>query len=562
MVLAAADSCAQQAQPTPAPAAPAAPAAASSPYEAYGMDANRRFIETRDITVEVYNRMNDGGSDPANNHYTQWVQEKLLADHNINLTYMPVGRWTEVEDINNLLAAGDAPDVVVTYDLATINNYASQDAVINLAEYFEDANAPELFPNLYEFLGEDVIFFQQQPTGELWNLEGKRVEFARTSTFVREDWVAALGMELPTNVDEFEAMLVAFRDNADVLLGDDADQMIPMMLTYDVGWGASTLIDSFYPDEINDRNTYIYGFDDRGVLRGEPFKNAIKLLNKWYNMDLIWKDFPLYGRDDTTTASNLTKAGFVGASVDNWDNLYRGGEDSPQYRIQQAYGDEAAYIAVDTFLNEAGAYRKGSTYPGGTDRKVLFPYTNDEPMASLIFLDWLHDFDNLHYLQIGDEGVTHNVMDDGAIQTISATGEMIQNRPQNIDMTLLCNGLYFPDPEDVAKSLAYNYANVAPEYIVRSRSIAMNDARLSRPVVLGFVEAEEGFGAVLQDKRETFLPAAVVAAEADFDRIFDAGVQDVLDSFGQASIDERTEKWEAAYGDATVLDGYTYFYED
>jgi putative aldouronate transport system substrate-binding protein len=91
----------------------------------------------------------------------------------------------------------------------------------------------------------------------------------------------------------------------------------------------------------------------------------------------------------------------------------------------------------------------------------------------------------------------------------------------------------------------------------------MNDARLSRPILPGeIIEAEVGYGTVAQDKRETFLPQAVVAAEADFDRIFDAGVQDILDTFAQAGIDERTAKWEAAYGDQTVIPGNTYNYGD
>ena len=32
-----------------------------------------RFAETRHITVEVYDRGNDGGSDPTDNMYTQYI---------------------------------------------------------------------------------------------------------------------------------------------------------------------------------------------------------------------------------------------------------------------------------------------------------------------------------------------------------------------------------------------------------------------------------------------------------------------------------------------------------
>lgn len=79
-----------------------------------------RFAETRTITVEVYNRENDGGSDPTNNMYTEYIKKGMLEDHNVQVEFVSVPRWTEVEQINNLLAAGDAPDICVTYDYPTI----------------------------------------------------------------------------------------------------------------------------------------------------------------------------------------------------------------------------------------------------------------------------------------------------------------------------------------------------------------------------------------------------------------------------------------------------------
>ncbi|MER2139534.1 MAG: hypothetical protein ABS965_05370, partial [Succiniclasticum sp.] len=50
---------------------------------------------------------------------------------------------------------------------------------------------------------------------------------ARINTFIRKDWLDKLGLALPTNEDEFYNCLVAFRDNAELLLGEDADKMVP-----------------------------------------------------------------------------------------------------------------------------------------------------------------------------------------------------------------------------------------------------------------------------------------------------------------------------------------------
>ena len=59
---------------------------------------------------------------------------------------------------------------------------------------------------------------------------------------------------------------------------------------------------------------------------------------------------------------------------------------------------------------------------------------------------------------------------------------------------------------------------------------------------MGAIVAEEGVGTSLTEKRDTFLCQAVVAAEADFDAIYDAGMEDYLSSGGQDIIDERAEK--------------------
>ena len=111
--------CAAAPAATSAPAGgePAAEASEEGGEEAAAADSelvDGKFAETRQITVEIYDRGNDGGSDPENNDYTRWIQEQMLEKHNVEVTYQKVPRWTEVDDINNLLAAGIAPDVWMT----------------------------------------------------------------------------------------------------------------------------------------------------------------------------------------------------------------------------------------------------------------------------------------------------------------------------------------------------------------------------------------------------------------------------------------------------------------
>ena len=91
-----------------------------------------KFTETRHITVEVYNRYNDGGSDPTSSVYAQYIKQGMLDKYNVDVELVSVGRWTEVDDLNNLLATGDAPDVCVTYSYPTIQTFAGMGGIIDL----------------------------------------------------------------------------------------------------------------------------------------------------------------------------------------------------------------------------------------------------------------------------------------------------------------------------------------------------------------------------------------------------------------------------------------------
>lgn len=507
-----------------------------------------KFVETRQITVEVYDRSNDGGSKPDDNVYTNFIKEGMLRDHNVEVTFVSVPRWTEVEELNNLLAANKAPDICVTYDYPTVLTYAQMGGVLELSSFVDDNK--ELLPNLWGYLGETNMYWEKDPVeGTIWAIDARLNNLSRNNTFVREDWLKKLNIAEPTSLEEFEAMLIAFRDNADTLLGADADKMVPFSISYDVGYRGDHMLCSYIPDDITEKDYYINGFDDRKLLM-PGYKDGIKKLNEWYNKDLIWKDFPLYPAGDTTE-DDMLQAGYIGAFIHNWDYPYRNGDDSIHNSLKRIAGDDATYIPVECFKNNAGKYKK---FLGGpNDRKLFFPATNDEPIASLMYLDWITKLENREFLQIGEEGVTHETQADGSIKTIATSDDSIMNSPFNIDYTITINGLDLGDPDKTLKSIALGYQGVDAKYIEKAFEITSNEGRITKNAKVGDIPAEQGMGPVLSEKRNTMLDQAVVATPDKFDQVFDTGLEDYLASGGQAIINERKEAWEKIYGDATDL---------
>ncbi len=520
------------------PATPAGP-------DARGMQ-DGKFVETRHISVELYDRNVDGGTEAGNNAWTKWIQQQMLDRYNVEVEFITVGRWSEGDDIGNLLAAQKAPDICYTYNYGQIQTYANMGGIIDLAPLLEENK--DLVPSMYDWLGDELIYQDLDPTaGTLWAIEGKRNEICRINTFVRKDWLDKLSLKEPTNKQEFEDMLIAFRDNADTLLGADASKMVPFSISTDVGWRAANLIESFMDPNITDKEYYVNGYDDRKFTENGT-KEAIRLLNKWYNDGLIWKDFAVTDAT-TSTEDDMIKAGFVGAFIHNYDYPFRGGKDSINATLAAQFGDDAKFVAVNCFEDKNGGYNKYS-YSNSGDRKVFFPATNDEPIASLCYLEFMSQAETVQYLQIGDEGVLHTV--DAATGAIvlqapdEAHHDWYQNSGKNIDMTINCNGLRLATPELTTLSLAYTYSDVDPEDVKKAIEVASKDAQIPPTPSVGDIAAETE-GTDLAGKRDQTYDKAVIAAVADFDSVWDAGMKEYLAAGGQAIINERTSAWEATY---------------
>jgi len=504
---------------------------------------NGKFAKTKSITVEVYDRSNDGGSKPEDNYWTNFIKAGMLKDHNVAVTFKRVPRWTEVEALNNLLAAGDAPDVCVTYSYPTIATYAGMGGVLDMNPYLTKYKAQ--LKDLWALLGDRNIYWDKDPKdGTVYAIEALLFQNNRTSTFVREDWLKKLKMKEPTNIGEFEAMLRAFKKNAATLLGKDADKMIPFSISTDVGWRADILTTTFVPNAITDKEMWINGFDDRRVL-WPNFKQGIKVLNKWYNEGLVFKDFAVLPAGDKTEDNNI-KAGYVGSVIHNWDMPYRDGDNGWMANMKKLVGPDAAYIAVECFKNDAGIYRKYLSPP--VDRKVFFPSTNKEPLASLLYVNWLAKLENRKFLQIGEPGVHHEVQADGSVKATPVKGEKIMNSNQNIDYTIVINGLDMGDPVITAKSLAMGYAGIDKRFIEKSYAVQRNQSRFAANFNVGKIDSEEGMGPVETDKRNALMVQSIVAKPADFDAVYDKAWKDLMASGVQAIIDERRAKYEAAFG--------------
>ncbi|MBQ6363986.1 MAG: extracellular solute-binding protein [Lachnospiraceae bacterium] len=177
--------------------------------------------------------------------------------------------------------------------------YGKQGVIINLEDYIDSC-----MPNLQKV-------FEQAPeyramctdeNGHIWALpwieqlgyEKTAIQTVGDMSFINLDWLEFLGLEMPTTVDEFEQVLIAFRDNADALKKEfniDGD-IIPMSCIMNDGdQDPAIIINGFgegYGDP--DRGRHIAVTDDKKVIcvaTTEGFKKGIAWLHKLYEEGLI-----------------------------------------------------------------------------------------------------------------------------------------------------------------------------------------------------------------------------------------------------------------------------------
>ncbi|MDR2069805.1 MAG: extracellular solute-binding protein [Treponema sp.] len=491
--------------------------------------------ETVEITVEVFDRGTDGGkSDPAKNNWTDWIQKKLLEDENIKVTFVPVSRWEETPALTNLMAAGTAPDVCYTYSAELITMYSELGGLFNMAPYIDTT-----LKDLKAFLGPDAALpgrdmitrSRNSETGAVYSIPARRMNTARLNLFIRKDWLDKLGLPLPKTPEEYYQALAAFKEQDPGNIGKD--KVIPFSMTRDTRWTAGAILEAFIDPGLSVKDRWVYTVIDRYFFL-PGYKEGVRFLNKMYNAGLVDRDFVLHKSDPELF--DLVKTGVVGSLCHNWDQIYR--EDVGALADLQKNVPGANLAPVDCMTSSDSITRKISYDPAGLN--FFIPASAKNPDAAMRYLNWLARFENYNFLQIGPEGTTHDVVD-GIPKLKSAAGLWIQNSSQNLDYTIPINGLDLGDPELNAKVLANGYPWPA-DIIANAYTIAMTNAKPG-PVVPVSLTAAGPVMQTLVDKSDNLAAGAITARAADFDKVWDTGIADLLASGAQAVIDERAAKF-------------------
>ncbi|MCI9076398.1 MAG: extracellular solute-binding protein [Dorea sp.] len=272
-------------------------------------------------------------SEPNNRTIFKRLQEQTNVE--IDWTAIQADQWADKISLN-MSDPNKLTDFIFTAGFTDSNllRYAEYGAIIPLEEYI-DSYMPNLksvfdkYPE-YRVMCTDV-------NGHIWALpwieqlgSGKTaIQTIDNMSFINKKWLDFLDLEVPENVDEFEEVLIAFRDHGAELQKEFGIEgsIIPMScIINDPGQDPAVLINGFgegYGDADKDRHIVVT--DNREVICSavqDGYKAGIEWLHKLYEEKLI--DPEAFTQEWSTYVSK-GKSGRYGVcfswDVGNVDNL-------------------------------------------------------------------------------------------------------------------------------------------------------------------------------------------------------------------------------------------------
>ena len=262
---------------------------------------------------------------------------------------------------------------------------------------------------------------------------------------IRQDWLDALNLEMPTTTDEVYEVLKAFQDQ-DVNGNGQADE--EFLVNYssfstDIAQCFGLGIDITF---VNSQN----GNKVESPWYQENVKAYIEYMQKLYAAGLL-------KMEDSQSSSDM--ANNKVAAVANWGTeLWL----EPQITVPEG----AAYpwfapVRIQAVEGQTPLFRGSNKYnPGWTATAV--PASSDKQQAIAKILDFLVTEESVHLTERGMEGVSYE-MADGKMRSIS--DPMLENTDA-VGMALWCNGSIFPRytlnnemSEGMEDTIAYAEAN-------------------------------------------------------------------------------------------------------
>ncbi len=273
-----------------------------------------------------------------------------------------------------LAGSASLPDIF-SVDHSVMAHMQSQNLLLDLTTL-----ADTYIPNLAK-LGKKTEIDSYKIDGKLYALPSVYLESPYSSPdidcfIIRKDWLDNLGLQMPNNITELEAVLKAFKDN-DPDKNGEADT-IPIVAAKTTRFQGIFGTNGIVPDFWLKRDGEIF----HGSTLPEV-KDVLTILNRWYTEGLIDRDYLTADNEHAMQKFQNGKAGMVYSNLFNLD---------PSSIVMQSLLTQVPTAEV-TFLPAPEGPNGLRGYPEAPpgSRVVAFSASIQNPELAAKYINWIID---------------------------------------------------------------------------------------------------------------------------------------------------------------------------
>lgn len=324
------------------------------------------------------------------------VFQELSKRTNINFEIEELPLAEPAQKLNLIMASKQLPDLLANpgQGKTWFDKYGAEGALIPIQDLVK-----EHAPNLQNAF--DNTPFGDTPIADLYSSDGNLYIVPVYSHpqpgavwCIRQDWLDKVNMKAPTTVDEFIAVMKAFKDqnvngSGDVLPFCASSGYIPAMVNF---FGAH---EGFYLDK--DSDTIKYGPVE------DNWKEAMNFIYRIYQEGLLDKEFPT---NDTTIFEQKVSANRVGMFY-GWpfSGLVRCNE------LIKAVDANAQYVPIAPIKKDASSVAVKEGKQATLIARSAITSSNKYPVETIKLINYLYSRDGEILMNWGIEGEDYTIVD-------------------------------------------------------------------------------------------------------------------------------------------------------
>lgn len=318
---------------------------------------------------------------------------------------------TDWETQLTLKVAGDElPDMLIgcSMNVSDVNEWGGEGYFLDLSQYMD------LMPNLKAYFDQypELEAYCTTSDGHIYGLPKLKVDMTDrlTRSFINKQWLDNLGLSVPTSIDEYYDVLVAFKEQ-DANGNGDPDDEIPLLFTSDSGGYTAlekTLLDA-YGIFTTDPN-YVLQADESGKVElaniNDTYKEYLKFMHRLYAEGLMEQEAFTITGDEITTKQQGDVYGSFGCGS------------APFVMANKDISYDANWMALSGMSSELHPKREASiASPVQNSILVAVNGNTEYPEALARFIDYFYTEEGMLSATKGYDGVTFDMVQDDLLGT-------------------------------------------------------------------------------------------------------------------------------------------------